>query len=127
MPVDEAVGAADPVSAVFVPVVIALAIATLAVWHVVPDTGILIKDGEALQRAGSLDTIVLDKGATRFHHRRSLTIGDRRQVDARLTSREWLVCEADASAFSIAARMAAAPSGIAPNCRTSRRPSAEIR
>jgi Cu+-exporting ATPase len=95
---------ADRVAAVFVPVVIALAIATFAVWYVVADTapavrafaaavavlviacpcamglavptavmvatgkgaelGILIKGGEALQRAGSLDTIVLDKTGT---------------------------------------------------------------
>ena len=95
---------ADRVSAVFVPAVIALAIATFAVWYVVADTapavrafaaavavlviacpcamglavptavmvatgkgaelGILIKGGEALQRAGSLDTIVLDKTGT---------------------------------------------------------------
>jgi Cu+-exporting ATPase len=95
---------ADRVAAVFVPVVIALAIATFAVWYAVADTapavrafaaavavlviacpcamglavptavmvatgkgaelGILIKGGEALQRAGSLDTIVLDKTGT---------------------------------------------------------------
>lgn len=95
---------ADKISSVFVPVVIALAIATFAVWYVVADSaplvraftaavsvliiacpcamglavptavmvstgkgaqlGILIKGGEALQRAGDVDTVVLDKTGT---------------------------------------------------------------
>jgi Cu+-exporting ATPase len=104
---------ADRVSAVFVPVVISLAIATFAVWYVVADTapavrafaaavavliiacpcamglavptavmvatgkgaelGVLIKGGEALQRAGSLDTVVLDKTGTVTEGRPAVT------------------------------------------------------
>jgi Cu+-exporting ATPase len=104
---------ADRVSAVFVPVVISLAIATFAIWYVAADSapavrafaaavavliiacpcamglavptavmvatgkgaelGGLIKGGEALQRAGSLDTIVLDKTGTVTEGRPAVT------------------------------------------------------
>ena len=104
---------ADRISAVFVPVVISIAIATFAIWYVVADTapavrafaaavavliiacpcamglavptavmvatgkgaelGILIKGGEALQRAGSLDTVVLDKTGTVTEGRPAVT------------------------------------------------------
>ncbi|MDP9206011.1 MAG: cadmium-translocating P-type ATPase [Gemmatimonadota bacterium] len=95
---------ADRVSAVFVPVVVAIAIATFLAWYVLADTaalpraiaaavsvliiacpcamglavptavmvatgrgaelGLLIKGGEILQRAGDVDTVVLDKTGT---------------------------------------------------------------
>jgi Cu+-exporting ATPase len=101
------------VSAVFVPIVIALAVVTFAIWYVAVDTapavrafaaavavlviacpcamglavptavmvatgkgaelGILIKGGEALQRAGSLDTVVFDKTGTVTEGRPAVT------------------------------------------------------
>jgi len=104
---------ADRVSAVFVPIVISLAIATFVIWYVSVDTapavrafaaavavlviacpcamglavptavmvatgkgaelGVLIKGGEALQRAGSLDTVVLDKTGTVTEGRPTVT------------------------------------------------------
>jgi len=104
---------ADRVSAVFVPIVISLAIATFVIWYVSVDTapavrafaaavavlviacpcamglavptavmvatgkgaelGVLIKGGEALQRAGSLDTVVLDKTGTVTEGRPAVT------------------------------------------------------
>jgi Cu+-exporting ATPase len=104
---------ADRISAVFVPVVISLAIATFAAWYVAADTapavrafaaavavliiacpcamglavptavmvatgrgaekGILIKGGEALQRAGDVTTVVLDKTGTITEGRPTVT------------------------------------------------------
>src|SRR5205085_7511971 len=104
---------ADRVSAIFVPVVISIAIATFVTWFILADTapgvrafasavavliiacpcamglavptavmvatgkgaelGVLIKGGEALQRAGSIDTVVLDKTGTITHGRPTVT------------------------------------------------------
>jgi Cu+-exporting ATPase len=104
---------ADAVSAVFVPVVLSLAVATFAAWVVIAGEGsmlqafatavavliiacpcamglavptalmvatgrgaahgILIKGGEALQRAGALTTVVLDKTGTVTEGRPSVT------------------------------------------------------
>ncbi len=104
---------ADRISAVFVPVVIQIAIATFAVWYALADgapavqgmaaavavliiacpcamglavptavmvatgrgaaLGILIKGGEALQRAGDVTTVVLDKTGTVTEGRPAVT------------------------------------------------------
>jgi Cu+-exporting ATPase len=104
---------ADRISAVFVPIVISIAIATFVAWYVIADQapavrafaaavavliiacpcamglavptavmvstgkgaelGILIKGGEALQRAGDLHTIVLDKTGTVTEGRPTVT------------------------------------------------------
>jgi Cu+-exporting ATPase len=104
---------ADRISAIFVPVVISIAIATFAVWAVVAvdapfvrafaaavtvliiacpcamglavptavmvatgkgaELGVLIKGGEALQRAGDVSTIVLDKTGTVTEGRPTVT------------------------------------------------------
>jgi Cu+-exporting ATPase len=104
---------ADRISGIFVPVVIALALVTFAVWFVAADTapavrafaaavavliiacpcamglavptavmvatgrgaelGILIKGGEALQRAGDVTTVVLDKTGTVTEGRPAVT------------------------------------------------------
>jgi Cu+-exporting ATPase len=104
---------ADRISAVFVPTVIAIAIATFVIWYVAVDQapavrafaaavsvliiacpcamglavptavmvstgkgaelGVLIKGGEALQRAGDLRTIVLDKTGTVTEGRPAVT------------------------------------------------------
>jgi Cu+-exporting ATPase len=104
---------ADRISAVFVPVVLQIAIATFAIWFVAADTapfvrafaaavavliiacpcamglavptavmvstgrgaqlGVLIKGGEALQRAGDINVVVLDKTGTITEGRPSVT------------------------------------------------------
>jgi len=104
---------ADRISAVFVPVVVSIAIATFVVWFVagfeapvvrafaaavavliiacpcamglaVPtavmvatgkgaEAGVLIKGGEALQRAGAIDTVVVDKTGTVTEGRPTVT------------------------------------------------------
>jgi len=104
---------ADRISAVFVPVVVVLALATFAAWYLLADyapavrgfaaavtvliiacpcamglavptavmvatgkgaeLGVLIKGGEALQRAGDVQTIVLDKTGTVTEGRPSVT------------------------------------------------------
>ncbi|MEX2180415.1 MAG: heavy metal translocating P-type ATPase [Gemmatimonadaceae bacterium] len=104
---------ADRISGIFVPVVISIAIATLAAWFVLAEAapavrgfaaavtvliiacpcamglavptavmvstgkgaelGVLIKGGEALQRAGDVDTIVLDKTGTVTEGRPTVT------------------------------------------------------
>lgn len=104
---------ADRISAIFVPVVISIAIATFALWAIVAtdapmvrgfaaavtvliiacpcamglavptavmvatgkgaELGVLIKGGEALQRSGDVDTIVLDKTGTVTEGRPTVT------------------------------------------------------
>jgi Cu+-exporting ATPase len=104
---------ADRISAIFVPVVISIAIATFAIWYLAADVaplgrafaaavavliiacpcamglavptavmvatgkgaelGVLIKGGEALQRAGDLQVIVLDKTGTVTEGRPTVT------------------------------------------------------
>jgi Cu+-exporting ATPase len=108
---------ADRISAVFVPVVVSIAVATFVVWFVVGDVagvgapmvrafaaavavliiacpcamglavptavmvatgkgaevGVLIKGGEALQRAGAIETVVLDKTGTVTEGRPTVT------------------------------------------------------
>ncbi len=116
---------ADKVSAIFVPVVMSLAVATFAAWVVIAGEGsilqafaaavavliiacpcamglavptalmvatgrgaahgILIKGGEALQRAGTLTTVVLDKTGTVTEGRPSVTdvvVADDAGIDA---------------------------------------------
>ena len=129
---------ADRISAVFVPVVISLAIATFVVWYVAADAapavrafaaavavliiacpcamglavptavmvatgrgaekGILIKGGEALQRAGDVTTVVLDKTGTITEGRPTVTDlismpGSSRTVDQLL----WIVASLESS------------------------------
>ncbi len=141
---------ADRISAIFVPVVVSIAIATFVTWFVavhvaggsvgeatvrafasavavliiacpcamglaVPTAvmvstgagaalGVLIKGGEALQRAGDVDTIVLDKTGT-------VTAGRPAVTDVALTN-DWR-SKASSDGAAITATAAAAPSSPA--------------
>jgi Cu+-exporting ATPase len=117
---------ADRVSAVFVPVVMSLAVATFVLWYVlgpepaylhalvssvtvliiacpcamglaVPtavmvstgrgaELGVLIKGGEAIERAGRVDTVVLDKTGTITAGRPSVTYAEIDDEDLRLAA-----------------------------------------
>ncbi|MDU7283850.1 MAG: heavy metal translocating P-type ATPase, partial [Escherichia coli] len=64
---------ADKISAVFVPVVVVIALVSAAIWYFfgpapqivwAAEFGVLVRDADALQRASTLDTVVFDKTGT---------------------------------------------------------------